>query len=382
MPSFEKRKNGNWTVRFRCVENKTVVNKRLSEWDNKAFPRKKDALDAYYKYMSKYSAPMSINKNISYKYEDIVKSYMLYNSINVAEQSQYDKINIFKNFITPYFGGTKIDSYTKTFLHEWQEQLWASRDKDGNTYKHKYLTKIRSVLNHFLSYCEDKYEIPNLLKTIKMPKDNTVKVAKAFWELGEFNRFIDTVDDMLWRSLWYFFFYTGLRISEVQAFKESSYTNKHIYIIEALKNKTLDNTAYKINNIKNKKRYDKPIPDVLAEQLDKYLEWKRAEGISGKYLFGGDKPLDDNTIRRRLDRHITASGAVIRITPHGFRHSYVSMLINLDCNTKTVAELIGDTEEQVIKTYSHLYGNKKQAVTDRLNDYINQNLGTSLGTKN
>lgn len=73
--------------------------------------------------------------------------------------------------------------------------------------------------------------------------------------------------------------------------------------------------------------------------------------------------MPEQTIRKRLSNYI-AIAKVSKITPHGFRHSYVSLLISLGCSTKTVAELIGDTELQVIKTYSHIYkGNKKKAIS-------------------
>ena len=44
-----------------------------------------------------------------------------------------------------------------------------------------------------------------------------------------------------------------------------------------------------------------------------------------------------------------------KITLHGFRHSHVSFLINHGANIKAIADRIGDTVDQVLKTYSHLF---------------------------
>lgn len=44
-----------------------------------------------------------------------------------------------------------------------------------------------------------------------------------------------------------------------------------------------------------------------------------------------------------------------KITIHGLRHSHVSLLINNGANIKAIADRIGDTVEQVLKTYAHLF---------------------------
>lgn len=96
----------------------------------------------------------------------------------------------------------------------------------------------------------------------------------------------------------------------------------------------------------------------MQEKIEKYKAWKTENGLTKNFLFGGDKPLAENTIRRKLSRDIAKSGQPT-ISPHGFRHSYVSLLIHLGVPTKVIAELIGDREKQVIETYSHLYQNAK-----------------------
>ncbi|MFQ9738883.1 MAG: hypothetical protein ACLR06_15010 [Christensenellaceae bacterium] len=51
---------------------------------------------------------------------------------------------------------------------------------------------------------------------------------------------------------------------------------------------------------------------------------------------------------------------------HDLRHSYVSMLIHLGANLMVVADLIGDTVEQVTKTYGHMYETDKRAIVEKL----------------
>ena len=101
------------------------------------------------------------------------------------------------------------------------------------------------------------------------------------------------------------------------------------------------------------------------------MNWRTENKITGNYLFGGDKPLSEGTIRRKLKEH-TLQSQVKYINPHGFRHSYVSLLIHLGVSTKVIAELIGDTEMQVISTYGHLYSNAKDSAILLLNEKISE----------
>ena len=97
---------------------------------------------------------------------------------------------------------------------------------------------------------------------------------------------------------------------------------------------------------------------------------KRANKISGKYLFGGDTFIDRHKYERQLKHYLNKTKITKHITLHSFRHSYVSMLIDMGCSTKTVAEMIGDTEEVVMKAYSHLYTSKKRETVEKLNAYL------------
>ena len=71
------------------------------------------------------------------------------------------------------------------------------------------------------------------------------------------------------------------------------------------------------------------------------------------------------TVARAFQRYCKrADVKIIRI--HDLRHSFVSMLIHLGANFMVVADLIGDTVEQVTKTYGHMYETDKRAIINKL----------------
>lgn len=393
MASYEQNKSsGLWSVRFRHLVDGKEVNKRLSRWDDDIkkppFKTKREAHKAYLAYMASPKGQPTFTPTSSggdvYLYNDLIVKYFDAAKTENKESTQYDKQKAFANFITPHFTGKDMRGIDKTFLDDWVTALWNktyTRTIAGKEvtrrYAPAYLKKIRGFLNNFLEFCKYRCGIPNPLTAVRVPRTREQKTPVAFWELTTFYKFIEAVDDIEFRTYCYFSFFTGLRIGEVLAFSEEDMRGNEIHVQHNLITKTMDGSPYKIVETKNYKNYTKTIPDVLATELEKYLAWKRANKLSGKHLFGGAEPLPETTIRRKLYAYIDKA-KVNRITPHGFRHSYVAMLVHLGCSTKVVAELIGDTEEQVIRTYSHLYKDDKNAAVDKINTLVK---GTILGTE-
>lgn len=52
---------------------------------------------------------------------------------------------------------------------------------------------------------------------------------------------------------------------------------------------------------------------------------------------------------------------------HDLRHTYATMLIADGVDFKTVSNLLGDTVETVMKTYSHFTSNMTEKVTQKIN---------------
>ena len=67
-----------------------------------------------------------------------------------------------------------------------------------------------------------------------------------------------------------------------------------------------------------------------------------------------------------MDRGCAASG-VKRIRVHDLRHSHASLLIEMGYSPQLVAERLGHENIQTtLQTYSHLYPNKQEEVSSRL----------------
>lgn len=367
---------GRVSMRYRLINEYGEKRNMRTGW----YDRKSDAEDEYTKV--KATAPKvdyRTRDGESYLFEDLLIKYIASMALEIDKSTFYEKNLLIEKHIKPEFKGKDIRKITKQNLLDWQTGLFSSTyGKQAKQISNAHARKVRSALNGFLDWAEEYYDITNQLKHIKLPKKKTEEkvTEKEIIELREYPALDEaTKDDVFWNIVFFFMFHSGVRPGEMRALSEVDYKDGEININKTITRKEKGKELVG-QQPKNKKSYRKPIDNQLIARLDKYLAWKRENGISGKFLFGGDKFIDKHELQRKTDYYIEKAEIKKRITPHCFRHSYVSMLIDMDCSTKTVAEMIGDTEAVVMKTYSHLYTSKKRQTVDKLNTYLEQNSKT------
>lgn len=299
----------------------------------------------------------STKRNISV--EVAVSNFIASLSNKAAEGGIYDKMNIYKLFLLPYLGEKSIDQLNVETIRQWQNEIWALKMK-GSTefYSYAYLNKIRGQVSSFLSWVEDEYKIPNALLQIKKPKRIKPKEPMRFWTREQFQQFINAVDEPVYHALFMTLFFTGRRKGEVLALTPADIKPDRIIITKAVSTKTMDGSAWKIAATKNKKNGETFICAPLKEEYAQYQ-------IAGKFVFGGDRPLPETTIARKFNQWIQLAG-VPRIRIHDLRHSFVSMCFSLGANITVIADLIGDTIEQVSRTYAHMYESDKMAIIAKM----------------
>lgn len=351
-------------VRFRVInpQNGADIQKKLCGYKSKALA--KNAFIEFITENCEFVKDNKLKKNINIKKEELTVSqlYPIYiQSLHNQdkESSLVDKQLIFKSFYEPTIGNIELSDLTRDILFIWQDNLWSSiNPKTNNFYSYAYLSKIRAQLNAFLSWVENRYEIPNKLKTIPKPKCKTVKEEMQIWTRDEFNTFIQFVNDPLYHAIFMTLFYTGRRKSEVLALTPNDITKDSIKFNKSLTTRTLDSTKYKITSTKANKVYSTPLSAPLKKEFESYKG-------SSPFFFGGENPIPNETLRRKFENYIKLAG-LKKIRIHDLRHSFVSMLIHLGANLTVVADAIGDTLEQVTKTYAHLYEIDKINIFNKL----------------
>jgi integrase len=304
-------------------------------------------------------------KKVEYKLADLYPEYIstLYNQ--TKESTIYDRQNLYRLFIRDTLGDVLMRDITKELIYKWQDDLWSSKNpRTGKYYSFEYLKKIRGTLAAFLSWAETRYGFKSCMKEVKKPRRREPKKEMEIWTRSEFEQFIKAVDDPHHRALFSFLFFVGCRKNEALALQVGDVKDGTVNIGKSITRKTLDGSAFKITSTKAYKIRKVPLCAPIIAELEEYLNGK--DLAPDVYLFGNaSRPLAESSLDRAF-RIYTEKAKVKKIRIHDLRHSFVSMLIHLGANLTVVADLIGDTLEQVTKTYGHMYETDKVAIISRI----------------
>lgn len=349
------KKNGTvYDIRFRVIPFDTgeEVNKKMS-----GFKTKTAAREAHTDFITEYCVltkgnPLREKKEKQEEAATVGELFSKYISSlgdQNKESSKYDKIKVFEAYILPKYKDEKITVLTKEELYRWQDEMWAMKNPRTKEYfSYSYKEKTRAHFSSFLSWVESRYGFENNFKYVKKPKRTEQKDEIEFWTQEEFQKFIDAVDDTMYHCLFTMMFYSGRRKGEYFALsQESILPNGQIDFSNSVTRKTMDGSPYKVTSTKKGKKQVLPVCKVIQEELERY-QWQ------SPFLFGGERPLAENTVTRKLKYYAKLAG-VKPLHPHGLRHSFVSLMIHKGVNLFVIAQLIGDTVEQVTKTYGHMY---------------------------
>ncbi len=341
----ETKKGTVYDVFFYVVTPEGRKHKRLCGYKTKTLAKK-----AYTDFMANYIAvPVKYNSKSQVSFEDAFNSYLGAIQYNVKESTMYEITHIFKLHIWNDFGDKSIDSIRRQDIIQWLDTLWG-KTYNGKPYSQKTLMKVFSFFSSFYTWCVEHYCIENALKGVKTPKRRDNKEPRQIWTEHEFTHFIDSIDDLRYKALFTTLYYSGCRIGELQALRICDYDGKQLYVHSTFSQKTLDGTPYRITETKNYKSRNVPLPQKALNVLNEWLNQKNK--ASNDFIFGVTNPPSRHAIQVKMESTITKSG-VKRIRIHDLRHSYVSLLMAQGVNFGVIAALIGDTLDQVVKTYAH-----------------------------
>ena len=214
-------------------------------------------------------------------------------------------------------------------------------------YEASTINRIISTLSSFYNYLEEKKVInSNPFKFVNFLK--TDKRLPNYFKYEEFLTMIDVIDDSVLgirnRLILELLFATGLRVSELSNIKLS----------EIDKN----NREIKVLGKGNKERIVF-FNDEAAISLDNYLDNSRNILLKNKindYLFVnhlGNK-LSERGLRLIIEEIVKKSCIKSKVSPHTFRHTFATMLLNEGCSIKSVKDLLGHSSLSTTGIYTHL----------------------------
>lgn len=121
---------------------------------------------------------------------------------------------------------------------------------------------------------------------------------------------------------------------------------------------------------KGKKQRICPIGEKAVNSINEYL-LKRNElskkNLQEKALFlnKNGKRLTDRSIRNIINQYLKQAKIHKKVSPHTFRHSFATHLLNAGCDLRTVQELLGHTNLTSTQIYTHITTTYLKSVYDK-----------------
>lgn len=370
MAVYQEKDKQKWTKDgrswyYRCYYTDMYGNRKQKV--SKLHLRKKDAEESERIFLTEIEKKDETDKNVMFEY--VYNEWLDYKKTQVKSSTYYSRKIRSNKYILPYFKEHKLHSIKSNSINDWKEIIM----NFDISLEHK--NKLIADFKEILEYARDNYDF-DIKVANKLQKYKTEEVKKErestynFWTFDEFKQFIQGVDEELYHTMFNFLYYTGLRFGEMAAlnWNDIDFERKALRINKTLTTK-IEGKKYIITEPKTQNSIRNiDIDENLIKLLKKHYDNEKNiyNFNNDMFVFGNVKYISTTTFIRKLDYYIAKSN-VKKITPHGFRHSHVSLLINLGCDSRDVAERIGDTIQVVEKTYYHIFPHKKRKAVELLN---------------
>lgn len=363
--AIRKENNGSWTCYGRYPKD---INGIVKNYKKRGFKTKREAKLAEAKLLEEYQSIVSSHITLN----ELIKEYRKDTPTQLKESTIKGYIRIENNFIIPSFGNRYIDQLTPLEIQRWINNIF-NNGMNGQKYCDETIKGILLHLSGLLTYAvKHDWLIRNPCSKVQRPKDPNKKPNEKsskdnYWEIDEYNKFINTVKDGQRYDIYEFCFYTGLRIGEFCALQWKHIDLKlgTITIEQSLSAITSKITSPKTGNSYRTIK----VPNKIIEKLKiKYSYISQIRDFNENwFVFNDKKYISIGTVRRWFNEDVRNAGVKV-ITFHGLRHSHASYLLsNPILSEQLIADRLGHTVKILRDTYSHIY--KKHRKT--LDDYIN-----------
>lgn len=261
-------------------------------------------------------------------------------------------------FISLY-GNVNLNDISKNILERYVEHLtltYVSR-----TVKRK-IASLKSFINYLHTYeyitenpCNNfrlKLKMPQVLPRV-IPLEYINKLFSQLYALCNCNtsqfQHKNLIRDIAILEL---LFSTGIRVSELCSLKpgDVNFTNKSILV----------------HGKGSKERIIHIGSGDVVLALQKYIELFKQNISEAGYLFVNQhyNRFDEQSVRRMLNKYILKFQIPIHITPHMFRHTFATCLLDADVDIRFIQEFLGHSSIKTTEIYTHVSTAKKKQILE------------------
>lgn len=142
-------------------------------------------------------------------------------------------------------------------------------------------------------------------------------------------------------------FATGMRISEICSLKNDDVD---------LKNKVI--------RVYGKGSKERLIQIENTDVINALKEYKKYNHSSTDYFFTNklDNRLSEQSVRFMINHYVELAGIDMHITPHMFRHSFATLLLEEDVDIRYIQQLLGHSSITTTQIYTHISMKKQRNI--------------------
>lgn len=280
-------------------------------------------------YIKKYLAHIEHNRNFSSQtvraYRNDLNQYL---SFLVAEKC-HDPGDVTRLFLRGFLAFLKKQDYSKTTIAR----------------------KVVSVRSLYKYLCREGILKCNPLENIRAPKLD--KKLPGFMSVTEaetlLNLPLNTASGIRDRAIMETLYSTGMRVSEVVGIdiEDIDYFNEVVKV-----------------RGKGKKERLQPIGNHALDAIRSYLS-KRGSDNKALFLNKRGGRLTGRSVARMLEKYVKVAGLSLNISPHTFRHSFATHLLDRGADLRSVQELLGHANLSTTQIYTHVTTERLKQVYDK-----------------
>lgn len=244
--------------------------------------------------------------------------------------------------------------------------LEAYLDYLSSRYKVKTIKRKLACIHSFFNFLEyeeiiernpfQKFHL-NMKEGFRLPKtmaltevDLILKAAYAQNTRGPGEEFTRIRDAAILELL----FAGGLRVSELCSLTFSDLDR--------------NSSSLSIHGKGNKERTVYLENQEVIQTLKNYLEIREAMNIDLPYLFVTkfNGPMSTQGVRNLVTKYTKLAGITKNITPHIFRHSFASLLLEEGVDIKFIQDFLGHSSITTTQIYLHTSGTKKREILSKM----------------
>lgn len=241
------------------------------------------------------------------------------------------------------------------------------------------IKQMKSCINQALNYAVRMgYIENNELQYVELPKniktnEKIDEIKSKYLDRDEYFKFIAFLEEEAQHNKCRpryvraakVLYLTGMRFGELAGLELDSidFESKSIEIKQTYNSVSKSLTTPKTKKSNRTISANESVLELIKEQVKENI----ARGVSGKFIFGNPEPMQNKPFNDFLKNSANKLGLEKQITSHFFRHSHISLLVELGTPIPLIMDRVGHSDSKVtMEIYSH--------VTKRMSDDLMEKL--------